>query len=81
MPKEYNSCKESEISKGKSEKDAKRICAISYYKRHGKTPMQAEKEGKSAQDNLNNTQFDEEEVALFGMIELVGGAFKRLIED
>ena len=27
------------ISKGKSSKDAKRICAISYYKKHGKRPQ------------------------------------------
>lgn len=42
MPKEYKECVKSEVAKGKKPKDAQRICAISYYKRHGKTPQQAE---------------------------------------
>lgn len=42
MPEEYLKCKESLLAKGKSLKDAQRICAIAYYKRHGKTPQQAE---------------------------------------
>jgi len=39
MPKEYENCVRSMIGKGKSSKDAKRICAISYYKKHGKRPQ------------------------------------------
>lgn len=39
MPKEYLDCKKKLINQGKSEKDAARICAISYYKKHGKRPQ------------------------------------------
>ena len=45
MPKEYLKCVESELKSGKSKDDAQRICAISFYKRHGITPQQAEKQG------------------------------------
>lgn len=68
MPKEYEHCKQSELNSGKSLKDAKRICAIRYYKVHGKTPMQAEK--GAATDEL--IKFDEDEVALFELIEAIG---------
>lgn len=39
MPKEYTNCVKSLVNEGKSSKDAKRICAISYYKKHGKRPQ------------------------------------------
>lgn len=42
MPKEYEECVKSYIAKGRSRKYAQRRCAIAYYKRHGKTPQQAE---------------------------------------
>lgn len=45
MPKEYEKCVESEKKKH-SEKDAKRICAISYYKRHGISVNEAHKHAK-----------------------------------
>jgi len=41
MPKEYLACVASEKKSGKSLADAKRICAIAYHKRHGKTPQEA----------------------------------------
>lgn len=42
MPKEYLECVRSEIKSGKAKDDAQRICAISYYKRHKKTPQEDE---------------------------------------
>jgi hypothetical protein len=72
MPKEYKACVKSEIAKGKSEKDAKRICAIAYYKRHGKTPQQAE------------STLDQYEIALFEAIEVVNealGANEKAIKN
>lgn len=42
MPAEYMNCVRSEMKNGKSRKDAQRICAISYYKRHGRTPQEDE---------------------------------------
>jgi len=44
MPKEYLACVASEKKDGKSLADAKRICAIAYHKRHGKTPQEAARE-------------------------------------
>lgn len=60
MPKEYTACVESEIKSGKSKKTAQRICAIAYYKRHGKAPQHA---------SLN-----EYEHALFEAIEIIDEA-------
>lgn len=45
MPKEYTHCVAGYVKKGRSRKDAKRICAGMYYKRHGKTVQQAKKDG------------------------------------
>jgi hypothetical protein len=42
MPKEYLECVRSEMDRGKSRADAQRICAIAYYKRHGKRPQDVE---------------------------------------
>lgn len=42
MPKEYEECVKTEKKKH-SEKDAKRICAIAYYKRHGVSVNEAHK--------------------------------------
>jgi hypothetical protein len=39
MPKEYTSCVKGYVNKGKPLKDAKRICAINYFKKHGKRPQ------------------------------------------
>lgn len=41
MPAEYLACVKSEIAGGKSRKDAQRICAISYEKKHGKSVQEA----------------------------------------
>jgi len=51
------------MKQGKSEKDASRICAIAYYKRHGRTPQQDER-----------ATFDEYELNLFDAIDLVNKA-------
>jgi hypothetical protein len=67
MPREYEHCKQSELDSGKSLKDAKRICAIRYYKIHGQTPMQADKEGKAAE----KSQYDDDEIKFFEMLELI----------
>ena len=41
-PAEYLNCVRSEMKSGKSKKDAQKMCAISYYKRHEKTPQEDE---------------------------------------
>jgi hypothetical protein len=65
MPKDYEACKQSELNSGKKLADAKRICAIRFYKVHGKTPMQAEKEASI------ETTFDDDEVQLFELIDVI----------
>jgi hypothetical protein len=65
MPKEYKECVKSEVANGKSMKTAQRICAISYYKRHGKTPQSDER-----------AAFDDYELALFEAIPLVEETLK-----
>lgn len=42
MPAEYDNCVRSEVKSGKSRKTAQRICAIAFFKRHGKRPQDAE---------------------------------------
>lgn len=44
MPAEYMACVASEEKGGKSHDEAQKMCAIAYYKKHGKTPEQAMKE-------------------------------------
>lgn len=63
MPKEYKACVESNIKRGKSKKDAQKICAIAYYKRHGRTPKQDER-----------ASLNEYERALFDVIEVIDEA-------
>ena len=47
MPKQYKACVASEVKSGKPKKTAQKICAISYYKKHGKSVQEAaKKEGK-----------------------------------
>lgn len=65
MPKEYKECVKSEIAKGKSEKTAQRICAISYYKRHGKRPQ-----------DVHGTLTDYDN-ALFDVIDIIEGALNH----
>jgi len=57
MPKEYIECVKSYKAKGKSTEDAKRICAIRYYKLHGKRPT--------------HSALDAESAFLFDMIDLI----------
>lgn len=71
MPKEYEHCVAGYIAKGRSKKYAQRRCAISYYKRHGKTPQQAH--GSVA-------SFDEYELNLFEIIPLIDEAMYGFIE-
>jgi hypothetical protein len=63
VPKEYKECVKSEISRGHSEKDAQRICAIAYFKRHGRTPQQDEK-----------ASFNQHELNLFEGLNAIGTA-------
>jgi hypothetical protein len=42
VPKEYTECVKSNVARGKPLKDAKRICAIAFFKRHGKRPQDVE---------------------------------------
>lgn len=44
-PKEYERCRDAKIAKGTPSKDAKRDCAIAYYKRHG-VPVNKAHKGK-----------------------------------
>jgi hypothetical protein len=69
MPKEYLDCVKSVEDGGKSHKDAQKICAIQYYKKHGKTPNQAESAA------LEGVEFSEYEVALFEAVPLIDDAF------
>ena len=71
IPKEYIDCVTSVEKSGKSHKDAQRICAIQYFKKHGKTPMQDEKKSASYDDN---------ELALFRVLNAVGPAFVTATE-
>jgi hypothetical protein len=48
MPAEYLKCVRALRAKGKSKADAQRICAISYHKKHGRTPQQDERQELSA---------------------------------
>ncbi len=66
MPKEYKECVKSYLAKGKSKKYAQRRCAISYYKRHGRTPKQDERATLSDYEN-----------ALFDIIELIEGSLEQ----
>jgi len=63
MPKEYKECVKSEVSSGKDMKTAQRICAIRYYKNHGKRPQDVE---------ASLTPY---ESGLFDAIEVVEDAF------
>lgn len=66
MPKEYTECVKSYVKKGKPKKDAQRICAIRYYKKHGKTPQQDE----------SSQEFSAKEIRMFNLIEIVGPFFE-----
>ena len=46
MPVEYEAIRDSLIKQGKNEKTAKRIAAITYYKRHGVAVNKAHKSKK-----------------------------------
>jgi hypothetical protein len=76
MPKEYKECVKSEVARGRSLDTAQRICAISYFKRHGMTPREAEKRGKASDD----TEFSSEELSIFNVIETVGDAIEAFNE-
>ncbi len=54
MPKEFENCKRSLIGEGKSPKDAARICAIAFFKRHGKRPQDVESALSSYETALFN---------------------------
>jgi hypothetical protein len=49
------------MENGSSKEKAQRVCAISYFKKHGKTPQQDEK-----------SSFEPDELKLFDMVEAVG---------
>jgi hypothetical protein len=52
MPKEYDECVKSNIARGKPKKDAQRICAIAFFKRHGKRPQDVESSFANALFNI-----------------------------
>ena len=57
------------MSEGKSKAEAQKICAIAYYKKHGKTPQEAEK--------MAEFKFNEALVAIWELI----GFCDRYIEE
>lgn len=67
MPKEYKHCVESEVNSGKDMKIAQRMCAISFFKRHGMTPQQAEEKGMAS--------YSDYEKEVFAAIEAIGPIF------
>lgn len=69
MPKEYKDCVEAVIRSGKSSSSAHAICAAQFYKKHGKTPQQAE--------GSASVEFTPEELAIFDIVEAIGQSFKR----
>jgi len=70
MPKEYLKCVESEMKAGKSHDDAQRICAISFYKRHGITPQQAEKKGMFEDNSFSEHKFLKNEDGTFNILQV-----------
>jgi hypothetical protein len=54
MPKEYEECVKSNVARGKALKDAQRICAIAFFKRHGKRPQDVESALSSYEKRLFN---------------------------
>lgn len=61
MPAEYKACVRSLIEDGKPLESAQRICAIRYFKLHGRTPQQDE-----------SASFTDDELTLFSIIKLIG---------
>jgi len=66
MPPEYKNCVRSVMNDGKSRDDAERICAISFFKSHGMTPQQFDKQQNSS------TEYTKQELYTFDMVELFG---------
>lgn len=50
MPKDYIACRDAMTKEGKSLKEAQRVCAIQYYKKHGKALPRDAKSGLSAEE-------------------------------
>jgi hypothetical protein len=60
MPKEYKECVKSNVARGKPLKDAQRICAIAFFKRHGKRPQDVESSYEDALFNVLEAFADKE---------------------
>ena len=60
MPKEYKECVKSNVNRGKPLKDAQRICAIAFFKRHGKRPQDVESSYEDALFNVLEAFADKE---------------------
>lgn len=58
MPAEYMACVKSETARGKSRKVAQRMCAISYFKRHGISVNEAHKKGVATELGIEDNDFD-----------------------
>ncbi len=52
MPREYEACVRSNVAGGKPLKDAQRICAIAFFKRHGERPQDVESSYESSLFNI-----------------------------
>lgn len=66
MPQSYYKCVDSEVADGKSLKEAKRICAISFFKRTGK-PLPHTESGLEADQiptNLEEHPMDSADAAI-----------------
>jgi hypothetical protein len=60
MPAEYMACVESEMKGGKDKKSAQRMCAIAYYKKHGKTVQEAHRAAGSKMDDARLMDLEKE---------------------
>lgn len=53
MPKEYTDCVKKQMAKGKPKKEAQKICAIAYYKKHGETVQEYDKKKSKSSDLMS----------------------------
>lgn len=81
MPKDYLKCREALQRDGKSLKEAQRICAIQYYKKHGKPLPREASSGLDAEQlllaEINPIDDDNEAIVLNWFWEEINAARDR----
>jgi hypothetical protein len=70
MPKKYLKCVESELDKGKSKDDAQRICAISFYKRHGISVNEAHSKGMFQMNTFSEHKSTKNDDGTFNILDV-----------